>query len=70
MAGDVDAGQVLDARAAVAGALTVGVLQAGQQGECIDAAHYRAVRAPSAAAGGGRQLVRRAPWPGAITAPG
>ena len=66
MAGDVDAGQVLDARAALAGAIAVGVLQDGQQGECIGAAHYRAGRAPGAAAGGGRQLVRRVlrSWPG------
>ena len=28
--------------AAVAGAIVVGVLQAGHQGECIGAAHYRA----------------------------
>ncbi len=41
VAGDVDAGQVLDARAALAGAIAVGVLQDGHQGECIGAAHYR-----------------------------
>ena len=44
VAGDVDAGQVLDARAALAGAIAVGVLQDGHQGECIGAAHYRAGR--------------------------
>ena len=42
---DVGAGQVLDARKALAG-----VLQDGHQGECIDIAHYRAKRAPDAAA--------------------
>ncbi len=65
VAGDVDAGQVLDARAALASAIAVGVLQDGQQGECIGAAHYRAGRALGAAAGGGRQLVRRVlrSWP-------
>ena len=44
VAGDVDAGQVLDARAALAGAIAVGVLQDGHQGECIGAAHYPAGR--------------------------
>ena len=66
VAGDVDAGQALDPRAALAGAIAGGVLQAGHQGECIGAAHYRTGRAPGAAAGGGRQLVPGAlrPWPG------
>ena len=60
------AGPLLDACAALAGAIAVGVLQDGQQGECIGAAHYRAGRAPGAAAGGGRHLVRRVlrSWPG------
>ena len=58
--GDVDAGQVFDARAALAGAIAVGVLQNGHQGECISVAHYRAGRAPGTAAGGGHQLVRQA----------
>ena len=51
MAGDVDAGQVLDARAALAGAIAVGVLQDGPQGECIGAAHYRVHLQASAPAG-------------------
>ena len=60
--GDVDAGQVFDARAALAGAIAVGVLQDGQQGECIGAAHYRA--------GPGRQvLLQVAPPAGAPCAP-
>lgn len=45
VAGDVAAGQVLDARKALAG-----VLQDGHQRECIGIAHYRAKRAPDAAA--------------------
>ena len=64
-AGDVGAGQALDARAALAGALAGCVLPDSHQGECIGVA-YRAGRVPGTAAGGGRQLVRRAlgSWPG------
>ena len=81
VAGHVDAGQVLDARAALAGAIAVGVLQDGPQGECIGAAHYRTGRAPGAAAGGaaswcavrpgpGQDRAGAAPCPGAGTAMG
>ena len=78
--GDVDIGERADVNqidvAAVAG--DVGAARcsmlarrwptccSGHQGECIRAAHYQAGRAPGAAAGDGRQQVRRAlrSWPG------
>ena len=51
----IGASQLLDARTALAGALTSGVLQAGHQRSALPGR----ARLPGAAAGGGRQLVRR-----------
>ena len=63
----VGASQVLDARTALAGALTSGVLQAGHQRSALPGR----ARLPGAAAGGGRQLVRRVlrSWPGPCMSP-